>query len=142
MSVSILDHTADIGIEVISPSYPALFIEAAFGMLDLILERTKIEIKNSVTWEAEGFDLIELLQAFLSEVLFTYECDHWVPKTIQITSLSLKPGHMYLQAIGEGEHLSPKRDRIKSEIKAVTYHDLTIEPGPANNFYARIIFDL
>jgi SHS2 domain-containing protein len=115
-----LDHPSDIAIEVCGNTVRELFLNAALGMLSIISD-----VKSSRERKAKRFDLSEesyeeLLHSFLSEILWLVMNERFFPLRIHLLSFA----EYTLDANIEGIRL--KDTEIKSEVKAVTYHQLEI----------------
>jgi SHS2 domain-containing protein len=132
----ILEHTADVGIEARGETLKEAFANTASGMLSIMSDPEKVGEKESYSLKAKGRDEKELLVAFLSELLYKYEVDDLLPKRVNISLLTDKN----LKAKVYGEKLDLKRHTIDTEIKAVTYHQLTIEKN--EDWKIRVIFDI
>ncbi|MFA6320808.1 MAG: archease [Candidatus Omnitrophota bacterium] len=131
------EHTADIGIRVFGKDLKELFENAALGMFDLIadLDGIKAPIEESV--EVDGDTSEELLVAWLDELLYRFYTKEIIFSKFQIDSLS---GNS-MKAKVFGRPVSVNRNRLKTEIKAVTYSDLRIAKG-SSGYQVEIIFDV
>jgi SHS2 domain-containing protein len=136
-SYQIIDHTADLGIIVRGPDVKGLFINAALAMTDLMVKghfggkRTLKEI--SVTAE----DLSDLIVRWLGEILYLFAAEKLAVDTVAINALS----PTQLEATIAMASFAPGRHRVLREIKAVTYHQISV--GRANDEWeARVIFDV
>ncbi len=132
-----LDHTADIGIAVQADDLKTLFERAAHGMLSLLTDIESVEAKITRDVRASGGDLQELMRNWLSEVNFLHIQEHLVFRTFEITSFT----EQELAATIAGESIDRERHDIFTEIKAVTYHGLSIEKENGL-WHAEIIFDM
>ncbi|MBI4366180.1 MAG: archease [Deltaproteobacteria bacterium] len=139
----LLDHTADIGIRVWGATPGALFIHAARGMLDIMLEHAPSAhssrdraVRSRVT--ITGEDLPHLLAQWLRHLLFQFDAHGEVPIHIHIVELS----STQLVADVISQPFDPAIHRLKTELKAVTYHQLSVEQVAPDRFEARIIFDV
>lgn len=132
MPYRITDHTADLGIVIDAMDLPALYVEAAYALLDLVEARTSsrtCEVQLAVT----GFDREDLLIRWLQEILYRIEVEHLRIADIIIDDL----GDTRLGARIAGAYIpSP----LATQIKAVTYHGLAITTLD-NRLTATIIFD-
>lgn len=128
------EHTADIGIKVKGDSPQDVFIDAAKGMFDIIADTRRIKPKEQIeiTQEAQGYD--ELLRGWLSELLYQFSVSGIVFNEFSIQSLSPDA----VKAIARGERAP---GQIKTEIKAVTYHELEFKQTK-DGYEARVIFDV
>lgn len=130
-----LDHPSDVGIEVSGNTLKELFINAALGMLSIISDiqpkRKRITKKLHVSEETTE----ELLHSYLSEILWFVTKERFFPMHITLLTFN---DHS-LDAELEGVQL--KNEEIKSEVKAVTYHQLEIYQKK-NIWFTNLIFDV
>lgn len=133
----LINHTADLGMEVRGKDLPDLFSKAAWSFFDIMIEARQIDRNEERTIFVEAPDREALLIAWLGELLFLFETRHLVFSQFTIQSLTAHS----LRALGRGEWFDPLKHRLKAAIKAATYHQLRIwkEKGL---WRARVIFDL
>ncbi len=131
------DHTADLGIKVFGRTYAELFANAAYALFDLLTELSEVKEEVSFSVEVTAADREDLLVRFLSELLYLFATKNYLGKKVAFLSLAEK----YLQAETWGEIFDPARHEIKTEIKAITYHQLEIKE---NNglLEARLVLDI
>jgi SHS2 domain-containing protein len=141
-----LDHTADLGIEVVGSTRDAIFQRAAAGMFALMWDDPDSAL---FTEETESVDTRErrelgislrattvdvLLARWLQELLYLYDAQELVPADFEFESLS--DTHLVARVGLHRTEGAPVR-----ELKGVTYHDLDVGPvGPG--WHARVIFDV
>ena len=139
----VFDHTADVGFLFRAMSLPDLLETAAravFGvmLLDMPQEVVRQE-KVEVTCEASvADDLGELLVDWLQELLFRFETGRWAP--IRFAFEEARAGRAVAQ-VGFGL-FDPKRHRTGPEVKAVTYHQLSVRHEADGTWSARLIIDI
>ena len=75
--------------------------------------------------------------SWLSELLYQYNGKEIILKEVQIDKLSEKA----ISAKVPGERLDLKRHRLKTEIKAVTYHQLKVQKVK-DLWQGEVIFDV
>ncbi len=133
----IIDHTADLGIVVKGADLKGLFVRAAYAMMDLMVEGDIEEkgVRRELTVEAE--DLPDLMVRWLGEVLYLFEAEKLVVRDIEITSLSESRLESALTLV----HFRRGHHQITREIKAVTYHQISVERKDGG-WEARVIFDI
>jgi SHS2 domain-containing protein len=131
-----LEHTGDLGIEVIAPTRSELFRRAALALAALLVEPSNVEGAESRIVEITAGDDIDLMHDLLTELLqlFAAEGFIWHDAAVEEQGRTL---HVIL----EGESFDPSCHTSLGEIKAVTYHQLTVE-NISNEWCARIIFDV
>jgi SHS2 domain-containing protein len=117
-----IDHTADLGLQVWGRTLSELFANAAEGMCALCVELEAVQPREDLAVVAEGYDREELLVDWLRQLLYGIEVDHFLPCRFKILVLE----DTRLEAVVRGEHYDPARHHWRTEIKAVTYHDLQI----------------
>ena len=137
---TLLDHTADLGIQVQASNLEELFRNAGIVLMDLLLISKKC-IRNKspeqITLTVNGIDIEDLMVRWLGEILYIFEAEQRVLISINIENLNDKELKAQLTTIPfeKGYH------EIKNEIKAITYHQIKVAPeGKA--WEARVIFDL
>jgi SHS2 domain-containing protein len=132
-----IDHTADLGIEVAADTPGELFQCAGMALLSLMVQPQGIKAREvrEETVQAEGWE--QLFHDWLSHVLHRFLQDGFIAATIAILEIDEHRVHARLT----GEKLDYDRHEFETEIKAVTYHQLSVtcEQG---RWRARVIFDV
>ncbi len=139
----LFDHTADIGCAIFGKTRKELFANAVSALFDIMLEQ-KTEWTNIPATKSEekllsieGNDREDLLINFLREALYLFNGEKWVVTGCRPSAITGK--HIVAQL--SGEPYNPKKHSIKMEIKAVTYHGLSIQKT-TKGWVARVIFDV
>lgn len=132
-----INHTADVGIKVWGESLESLFENAAYSMFDILTELDKVKVKESLGVEIEGKSTDELLADWLRNLLYKLNGEGYLLREFNIEEISKKG----LKAKVRGEKLNLSRHTLKTEIKAVTYHQLEVKKT-AKGWEAQIIFDV
>jgi SHS2 domain-containing protein len=133
----VTDHTADIGITAYGKDLSDLMVNAAYGMLTLIVEPQAVNSIETGKVELEERDEVTLLVAWLNTLLYELDVNHLLFKEFDI----VVSGGTKLSAVCRGERLDRARHCLKRQVKAATYHNLCItrEKGI---YSASIIFDI
>lgn len=140
MGYRLLDHTADLGIEVTASTREELFAEALRALTDCITEVERVEPRVRLRIAVEASALDELLLEWLGEAVARYEIDGLLFRRARI-ELSESEQGFRLTGVAEGEEYHSERHPLKVLIKGVTYHGLEVERlGPG--WRARVIFDI
>jgi len=141
----IIDHTADIGIKVKADSIAELFSRSAYAMFDIIAGSGDVALKEVFNIDISAVSIEELLVGWLRELLYLYETKRVLFKKFivqQMVPLTKKGGKGYrLKAEVSGEKLNLARHEIKTEVKAVTYHQLSVAKK-GNAWTAQVILDI
>jgi len=134
----IIEHTADIGIEVFGESKEALFINAARGMFS-IMDPRPVEHRHQVRKQIQcsGSDDERMLVSWLQELLYLCTVKHLLPVKYESFHLQRNCASVRIRAV----HLQISKITYKCEIKAATYHQLKIQ-NKKGLFNTRIIFDV
>ena len=131
-----IDHTADIGIEVVSGNLPDLFRKTALALFDLLVGLDSIDLREQVTITVEAANLEELMVSWLGELLYLFDTDGWLFRDFQLELENTK-----ITAKATGEVFNPQKHQVQYYIKAVTYHMLEIT-RKEDRWLARVIFDI
>jgi SHS2 domain-containing protein len=122
MRYEVLEHTADLMVRAHGRTLKECFENAAFAMMDQIVDASAARPLEQVDIEVEGENHEDLLYNFLSEVLFIFDAQRMVLGKFEVTLL---PGRLRCRAWGEP--FDRERHEPKQEIKAVTYHELRVD---------------
>jgi SHS2 domain-containing protein len=133
----VLDHTADIGIIVYGEDLKALFENAGEAFFHLITDMRKVRRRVERKIEIKGESLERLMVDWLSELLYLHDVENLLFREFKIESV----GEDGLRAMVRGEPFQEGVHVIKTEVKAVTYHQIKVRKENGN-WRAQIIFDL
>ncbi len=123
-SFELFDHTADIGIRVRAADLAGLIQPAAAGLYTVIGDL--ITTGNAAPWKVtfEDAESAFLLRDFLGELLLVFETDRKVLSRVDDVEFAGNRLTVaaHLATVAEG------RSEYHREVKAVTYHKLSIRP--------------
>jgi SHS2 domain-containing protein len=146
---TLLDHTADIRIEVRGRSAGDLFIHAAQGLTTLLDpgdaeadRRDSTSEKEGarterISLDLEGDGLEELLVAWLREILFLNQVRGFRMEASEIQQLTMERLTAVIEGRVRGDRVAPP----DLEIKGVTYHGLAVTETE-EGFTALVVFDV
>ena len=132
-----IEHTADIGIAVRATTLPDLFETAAEGMFSFLIDPMQVEIRAWRERRVEADDVEGLLVAWLNDLLVLLSAGEVVPKAFVVDEVT----DHGLRATIHGEPVDPAKHHFKLDIKAATYHMLSVSQAD-DGWSARIIFDV
>lgn len=136
-----LDHTADIAVDIEASTVEELFIGAAFALQETICENNA----NNSTVEKEiklsDASMEILLVSFLSELNYLFQSENWMFSSIREIKIRNVDQAWNLNAKIGGYKFDRTMMKLKSEIKAVTYHQMEIKEWNGK-FSTRIVFDI
>jgi SHS2 domain-containing protein len=127
-----IEHTADWALRVWADDLPGLLSEALRGMYHLAGTATLPGPRLSRTIEVRAGDAESLLVGFLEEALFLGE-----EQGLAFDTVHFEQDGSILRAVLWGSGIESQ----KKEIKAVTFHNLSVQATPAG-LEATIVFDV
>ncbi len=137
----LIDHTADLGIEINGRTKRELFTKAVLSLMNVLIEETEpVKGKANLrqrTLTVEGSDIADLLVNFLREVLYLFNGEVLIIWKCEIMECGNRKlvARLFLESYDKKKHI------MKTEIKAVTYHGLSVK-RIKTGWKARVIFDV
>jgi len=167
MRYELIDHTADIGIRLSNKTLKGIFEDGAFALFDILCDIKKVQAGFERTISVEAVNNEELLNEFLSMLLREFTVDNNLISKVKIQDIRTENAptsvgtefipfsaglryatrstqdaqRLILSALISGQPYDPKRHSIKTEIKAVTFHNLAIKKINAG-YTAEVVFDV
>lgn len=132
-----IPHTADIAVRVYGENLKELFINAAYAMFDIIADLEGLKNSIEIDVKVNAPSLEELLVSWLDELLYNF-CTKFIIFS-EFKILSIADNNIVAKA--KGKPVGDNKNRLKTEIKAVTYHDLKIKKTP-KGVSVDIVFDV
>ena len=132
-----INHTADFGLQVFGTDIKELFTNAACAMYDQITDIDSLTGSDEYTIHVTGSDRPDLMVNWLREILYMWTGKEKLIKTVHILSISRNK----LSARVKYDIYNPDQHIIKTEIKAVTYHQIEVNQRP-DGWESKIIFDV
>ncbi len=132
------EHTADIGIEVESPSLSEAFEEVSLSFSEIITGGVLPDASISKKVNLKSDDLGSLLVDFMSYLVVLFDTDFFITGSAEL-KIS-KENHFVVEGKLYGETYEQKKHGYGVEIKAISYHQLIVEEGPPAHL--RVILDL
>lgn len=133
----VVDHTADLAIKVEAEILPDLYRYCATALFDTMIGLKDIDLQQGERIEMSGPDLENLLVRMLSELLYRFNTQQMVYGDFIIEYLT----HEKLIIYARGQKFDESIHKVKTEIKAATYHDLHID-ATDDGFTVTIVFDV
>lgn len=140
MAYRLLDHTADIGIEISAASPGELFSEALRAFTDCITPVEGVEPRVRRPVEVEAASLDELLVEWLGEAVAGFEIEGLLFGSARLEVGKTQDGYR-LNGEAAGEPYDPQRHPLRVLVKAVTYHGLRVDQL-ATGWRAVVILDI
>ena len=141
-----LDHTADLRLAIYGKTIESLFVNAADALFDMLVgeERGPGGTPWTLFIEVDGIE--DLLVNWLSELLFQFEVHGRLVARIDRCRIEEalekeKRGAWRIEAEVRGDVVKQGEYELMNEIKAVTYHRLSVRPTE-NGWRAEVVFDV
>ncbi|MGH7569149.1 MAG: archease [Gemmatimonadales bacterium] len=122
-------HTADIAVELTARDEPGLYQAGLDALRTLLVGESEVVPREERAIEVGADDPGERLVRFLSEVLYLYETERFLPARTLPAGIA-------------GEPFDPSRHAALREVKAVTYHGADVRRAPDGALQATIVFDV
>ena len=133
----VIEHTADIGIEVEAADPGGVFTRSGLAMFDLMFGLQSVGRTLRKPIRVTGENTEELLVAWLNELLYVYAVEQMVFSDF----LDVRLEKCAFSATGLGEKFDPGKHSAAMEIKAATYHGMSVA-HVEGRWTATIIFDV
>jgi len=133
----IIDHPSDIGIIARGRTKKEAFENAAFGMMDMMFDLSKVKPKETIKIKVEGEDIQSLLVNWLNELIYLSDAKRIMFSSYEILSF----GDKMLEALVAGEKIGTAKHKVKLYIKAATYNQIDIVKIKSG-YSIKIIFDV
>jgi SHS2 domain-containing protein len=126
-----------VGIWASGPTDAALFEALGLGLFALITDRARVRPRMERAVSASGTDPSSLVVAYLTELLLLQQTEGFLARDIRARPVGDPP--TAIVASVTGELFDPARHTARTEVKAVTLHDLKVDFGTGR---ARVIVDI
>lgn len=133
----LFDHTADVGLRVRAGSLAELLVEAARGLTALIVvDPSGVAERQTRAIAVAAEEPEYLLFDWLNELLFLFDRERFLGARFEVNL-----GPAGLVATVWGEPCDLERQPLSHEVKAITYHGLTVE-RMSDGWLAEVILDI
>ena len=133
----LMDHTADLGMEVYGRDPWELYTNAAGALYDILVQGPVARNCEQHSFKIGGADQADLMVNWLRELLFLWNGRQQIVQQVTIDALS----EIVLEATVMTVAYDPERHHILREIKAVTYHRIAVAQLKSA-WRAQIYFDV
>ena len=118
----LIDHTADMLVRAFGSTLEECFGNAAYALFDQTVDLSNVGTSESVDIRVTGIDDEDRLFSFLSEMLFIEDADNLI-----LREFDVRFDGDDVVCTARGERLDRSKHRVRSEVKAVTYHMMQID---------------
>jgi SHS2 domain-containing protein len=132
----IIDHTADVGLRGWAPDFPSLCEIMARALFEVIADTAPVKPRTSRELGLGGESREDLLHDWLEAL----NSEHQIRGEIY-SQFMVRVGGGVLAAEVWGEPIDPGRHDLRTEVKAVTWHDLRVTDVPGG-LEAYVLLDI
>ena len=132
----ILDHTADVGIIAYGGDIKQAFVNAARALFNLITELDDIDEVLYRDIEVTAPDQESLLVKWLNELIYLFDVENIIFNRFDIIKLN----STQLKARSYGERVDSSKHKLKTGVKAATYHMLKVDTDDGSK--VQVLFDI
>jgi SHS2 domain-containing protein len=118
----LFDHTADVGVRVLAPTRAELVPPATEGLYTVIGALATFDDGEPWSFEAHGDEPALMLRDYLAELLHLFDTRR--TRITDIVVAAFEADHLVLA--GQLRRIDPNRSHLEREVKAVTYHELSL----------------
>ena len=120
------DHVADVVVVAYGDSLEEAFENAALALFEVMTDTTTVEPRMEDVFEVEGFDELSLLYSWIETFIVAFDVDLKLYSTFKIDKIEKIRNGFKLRGKAWGETFNPVKHPSRSEVKAVTYHEMEI----------------
>lgn len=131
------EHTADTGLRAYGRTLEELFVNAARGLVELLVENSPVAGTEPRMIALSASSVDQLLQKWLKELLFWFATERFLPASFHLDTVT----ETEVRGRIAGERFDPRRHAQGTEVKGVTYHQFRVEQMP-EGWEASVIFDV
>ena len=132
-----LPHTADLAWRLWGKDLPELFENAGRALSATLTDRRYLRRRATREVRLTAIDREALLVDWLNHLLYLFDVDGFLGRDFQVESLTQER----LEARVTGESFDPARHPSLTEVKAATFHQLSIVPVK-DGWQATVVLDL
>jgi SHS2 domain-containing protein len=138
VSWSVVEHTADVGLEAEGEDLAEALEQVIAGFGHLVCPEAEVEParERELTVEAPGLD--HLVVDLLDELNYVHQIDRFLPAEADV-SLDRAGEDPRVRALVRGETYDRERHGHLMEITATTYHELAVDAGDGRVW---VLFDV
>lgn len=115
--------TADIGFRAYGKNLNEAFENAGLAIFNIISDTEDIDSKNEISFEITSEDNVSLLYDYLEELLFYHEVEFMLFGEFHVEI----DENLHLKATIRGETIDWDKHERKTEIKAITFHEMHVK---------------
>jgi len=123
------EHSGDLRIVASGNDNLEALANASTALLSQIVDPDSVSATEQRPIRVSGDDETARIIGFLNELIYLVDAERWIPARVTRLATCGKSGCRALEAVLVGEPLDPGRHKLRYDVKAVTYHEFSIETG-------------
>jgi len=132
----LLEHTADVGVRAWGANLPELFRAAARGLFEVIAGTESVRPAREHVVDLVADSVPDLLHGWLEELNALHQIQRELYVEFEVVLAGLR-----LRARVRGEPIDPARHDLRTEVKAITWHDFELREVEGG-WEARVLLDI
>ena len=116
------EATADIGLKAYGDDLNTAFENASLAIFNIISDTSGIDAVREIEFEIASEDEVSLLYDYLEELLFYHEVEFMLFSQFHVEI----DDDLHLKAKIKGEEINWDKHERKTEIKAITFHQMEV----------------
>ncbi len=137
----LFDHKADVGVKGVGSTPEEAFAECAKAMFSVMADLKKVEVREWDGITVEAKDAEALLVEFLNELLYLKDVNEKLYSRFYLYITGGSGNTCSLVGKAGGEKIDAKKHKIKTEVKAASYHQLKVTKE-AGKWIAQCVVDV
>jgi len=129
---------ADLAFEVEAETLEELFSLSAQALFEAMVELEDVRPEQEILISLSAEKLDNLLFDWLAELVYQKDVDAQLFSQFEVSIA--ENGSYKLDGSAKGEPIDPSRHRLKTDVKAITYHMFKLEKKD-KGYYARVVLD-
>ena len=125
MAYTLLDHATDALVEVRADCMHRALEDAAYAAIDIMLDRGRVGPAETRRVSVESDTTHDMLYGWLEEIIYQTVTEGFAVCAVKAAYLH-EAGRHSVRARLDGEPLDVRQHRFRMEIKAPTYHEMSI----------------
>lgn len=118
--------TADLAFEAYGQSLEEMYQNAALALFSIMTNTDEVDEIQTDVFVVEAEDKEALLLDFLNELLYKWDAERVLFSGFACEVHTTEEGYKIMTE-ARGEAFDPEKHELKSEVKAVTYFDMSVE---------------
>lgn len=135
-----LKHTADLEFVSYGRNLDECFENAGEAVFNVITDIESVGSRTVKQITLNSGTIEDLMHDWLSELIFLFSAEGMLFREFKVKIKKEQDGGYALSATLYGEKFNPERHAIEKEVKAATYHELSVKKGK-DKWIAQVVCD-